>query len=191
MTLVSEPPGKPWFCQFLHVLGWIPNSSEQNIKSKCKNFLGNVDCTEVGDMLNFISYLIHLSSKNIYNHFGLYSWLPLLYESEVTQSCLTLQPYGYQAPPSRGFSRQEYWSGFAISFLPQPLLYYPSLISIVYKINLVQATIPCFLFCCTQHSVTQQDHCCQAKETKQNRLLSPSNAFPHACFRIFSLSLHL
>ena len=34
--------------------------------------------------------------------------------SEVTQSCLTLcDPMGvaYHAPPSMGFSRQEYWSG--------------------------------------------------------------------------------
>ena len=35
-------------------------------------------------------------------------------ESEVTQSCLTLlTPWAaaHQAPPSMGFSRQEYWSG--------------------------------------------------------------------------------
>ena len=35
-------------------------------------------------------------------------------ESEVAQSCLTLvTPWtaAYQAPPSMGFSRQEYWSG--------------------------------------------------------------------------------
>ena len=35
-------------------------------------------------------------------------------ESEVAQSCLTLAtPWtaAYQAPPSMGFSRQEYWSG--------------------------------------------------------------------------------
>ena len=35
--------------------------------------------------------------------------------SDVTQSCPTLRPHGlyvaYHAPPSRGFSRQEYWSG--------------------------------------------------------------------------------
>jgi len=35
-------------------------------------------------------------------------------ESEVAQLCLTLAtPWtaAYQAPPSMGFSRQEYWSG--------------------------------------------------------------------------------
>ena len=35
-------------------------------------------------------------------------------ESEVAQSCPTLvtpQTAAYQAPPSMGFSRQEYWSG--------------------------------------------------------------------------------
>ena len=35
-------------------------------------------------------------------------------ENEVAQSCLTLcDPWtvAHQAPPSMGFSRQEYWSG--------------------------------------------------------------------------------
>ena len=35
-------------------------------------------------------------------------------KSEVTQSCLTFcdpMDYSLQAPPSMGFSRQEYWSG--------------------------------------------------------------------------------
>ena len=42
-------------------------------------------------------------------------------KSEVTQSCLTLPtPWteAYQAPPSMGFSRREYWSGVP---LPSPL----------------------------------------------------------------------
>ena len=41
-------------------------------------------------------------------------------ESEVTQSCPTLSnpmTAAYQAPPSMGFSRQEYWSGVP---LPSP-----------------------------------------------------------------------
>ena len=41
-------------------------------------------------------------------------------ESEVTQSCPTLMtPWSaaHQAPPSMGFSRQEYWSGVP---LPSP-----------------------------------------------------------------------
>ena len=41
-------------------------------------------------------------------------------ESEVAQSCLTLcnpMTAAYQAPPSMGFSRQEYWSGVP---LPSP-----------------------------------------------------------------------
>jgi len=43
-------------------------------------------------------------------------------ESEVAQSCPTLAtPWtaAYQAPPSMGFSRQEYWSGVP---LPSPIL---------------------------------------------------------------------
>ena len=41
-------------------------------------------------------------------------------ESEVAQSCLTV---AYYAPPSMGFSRQEYWSGLPFPFpgdLPDP-----------------------------------------------------------------------
>ena len=41
-------------------------------------------------------------------------------ESEVAQSCLTLSDpitAAYQAPPTMGFSRQEYWSG---SPVPSP-----------------------------------------------------------------------
>ena len=43
-------------------------------------------------------------------------------ESEVAQPCLILSdPWtvAYQAPPSMGFSRQEYWSGVP---LPSPIL---------------------------------------------------------------------
>ena len=41
-------------------------------------------------------------------------------ESEITQSCATLAtPWtaAYQAPPSMGFSRQEYWSGVPLPYL--------------------------------------------------------------------------
>ena len=37
-------------------------------------------------------------------------------ESKVTQSCLTPWTAAYQAPPSMGFSRQEYWSGVPSPF---------------------------------------------------------------------------
>ena len=43
-------------------------------------------------------------------------------ESEVAQSCPTFAtPWtaAYQAPPSMGFSRQEYWSGLP---LPSPIM---------------------------------------------------------------------
>ena len=42
-------------------------------------------------------------------------------EREVAQSCPTLcdpKTAAYQAPPSMGFSRQEYWSGVPV---PSPL----------------------------------------------------------------------
>ena len=43
-------------------------------------------------------------------------------EREVAQSCLTLatpQTAAYQAPPSMGFSRQEYWSGMPLPCPPE------------------------------------------------------------------------
>ena len=46
-------------------------------------------------------------------------------ESEVTQSCPTLAtPWtaAYQAPPSMGFSRQNYWSGVPLPSPKSPLL---------------------------------------------------------------------
>ena len=53
-------------------------------------------------------------------------------ESEVAQSCPTLAtPWtaAHQAPPSMGFSRQEYWSGVP---LPSPTVQYRELYSIPY-----------------------------------------------------------
>ena len=51
--------------------------------------------------------------------------LPYESESEVAQSFPTLTPWtvAYQAPPSMGFSRQEYWSGLPFpspEVLPDP-----------------------------------------------------------------------
>jgi len=44
-------------------------------------------------------------------------------ESEVAQLCLTLWTVAYQVSPSRGFCRQEYWSGLPFpspGYLPDP-----------------------------------------------------------------------
>ena len=48
--------------------------------------------------------------------------MKVINESEVSQLCLNLSDptdYSLQAPPSMGFSMQEYWSGVP---LPSPLL---------------------------------------------------------------------
>ena len=53
-------------------------------------------------------------------------------EREVAQSCLTLSDpmtAAYQAPPSMGFSRQEYWSGVT---LPSPRLLHKQYIIVRY-----------------------------------------------------------
>ena len=49
------------------------------------------------------------------------------------QPCPTMQPQrwtaAHQAPPSLGFSRQEYWSGLP---LPSPIAFYSSTIRVIY-----------------------------------------------------------
>ena len=52
-------------------------------------------------------------------------------ESEAAQSCATPWTAAYQAPPSMGFSRQEYWSG--VPLLSPDL--FPRVMEIKTKIN--------------------------------------------------------
>ena len=60
------------------------------------------------------------------SHYWSYTQKVKVKESEVAQSCPTLcDPWtvAYQAPPSMGFSRQEYWSGLPFPYpgdLPYP-----------------------------------------------------------------------
>ena len=54
-------------------------------------------------------------------------------ESEVAQSCLALSDPMDQAPPSMGFSRQEYWNGVT---LPSPKYCTVALISQTSKVML-------------------------------------------------------
>ena len=54
-------------------------------------------------------------------------------ESEVAQSCPTLAtPWAaaYQAPPSMGFSRQEYWSGVP---LPSPSIRHSACLKVYFR----------------------------------------------------------
>ena len=60
---------------------------------------------------------------------------PLLSHFSHVQLCVTPWTAAYQAPPSMGFSRQEYWSG---SLLPSPekalsLIQIPDLLSLLQK----------------------------------------------------------
>ena len=55
-------------------------------------------------------------------------------ESEVAQSCPTLAtPWtaAYQAPPSMGFARQEYWSGMPLPSLNHIVNLYKILLLVV------------------------------------------------------------
>ena len=58
-------------------------------------------------------------------------------EREVAQSCLLATPWtaAYQAPPSMGFSRQEYWSG-----VPLPSLRSGATYSFLFQVYAVSIT---------------------------------------------------
>ena len=63
-------------------------------------------------------------------------------ESEVAQSCPTLATAwtaAYQAPPSMGFSRQEYWSGVPLTNLDSILKSRD--ITLPTKVHLVKAMV--------------------------------------------------
>ena len=66
-------------------------------------------------------------------------------EREVAQSCrLLATPWtaAHQAPPSMGFSRQEYWSGVAIAFSVKRA---QSLVNNKHKIHVVSPLFPSLL----------------------------------------------
>jgi len=74
-------------------------------------------------------------------------------ESEVAQSCLTLAtPWtaAHQAPPSMGFSRQEYWSGVPLPSPPLVIREVQIKITVKYhyifiRITKIQNTVPILL----------------------------------------------
>ena len=59
---------------------------------------------------NFSPFAPFFKSNSFYN----YLWLLLLLLSHFSRVRLSVTPYmaAHQAPPSLGFSRQEYWSGW-------------------------------------------------------------------------------
>ena len=70
-------------------------------------------------------------------------------ESEVAQSCPTLvTPWtaAYQAPPSMGFSRQEYWSGVP---LPSPNISFRSTKTFVSTVSLMLLKVHVHSFSCS------------------------------------------
>ena len=86
-------------------------------------------------------------------------------ESEVAQSCPTLRdPMNcslYQAPPSMGFSRQEYWSGVP---LPSPMTNLDSMlknrdVTLPTKIRLVKAMVfPVVMYGCESWTIKKAEH---------------------------------
>ena len=76
-------------------------------------------------------------------------------ESEVAQSCPTLaipRTAAYQAPPSMGFSRQEYWSGLP---LPSPSLAVNNQTEVLAQGYLQDQNLHCYHFILTKISGPQ------------------------------------
>ena len=75
-------------------------------------------------------------------------------ESEVAQSCRLLATpctAAYQAPPSMGFSRQEYWSGVPLPSPPfsSTISHLLSLLQLFLPVHLRPAPISQLLYCAT------------------------------------------
>ena len=82
-------------------------------------------------------------------------------ESEVSQLYVTLSDLmDYQAPPSMGFSRQEYWSGVS---LPSPMTNLDSIlksrdITLPTKVRLVEAMVfPVVMYGCESWTIKKAE----------------------------------
>ena len=85
-------------------------------------------------------------------------------KSEVAQSCPTLRdPWtaAHQAPPSMGFSRQEYWSGVP---LPSPMTNLDSIlknrdIALLTNVCIVEVMIfPVVMYGCESWTIKKAEH---------------------------------
>ena len=126
----SKPVSFALYHQFIHwkrIFKLPGNSLIQNLNLGCMHAQSLQSCPTVCDPVDGSlpgSSLWDSPGKNsgVGCHF-LLQCIKVGTESEVAQSCPTLAtPWtaAYQAPPSMGFSRQEYWSGVP---LPSPCLH--------------------------------------------------------------------
>ena len=112
-----DSPGKNTGMGCLFLLQCMKLKSETEVSQSCLTLSDLLDCSLPG---SFVHGIFPGKNTGVGCHF-LLQCMKLKSESEVTQSCLTrATPWtaAYQAPPSMGFSRQEYWSWVPLPGLP-------------------------------------------------------------------------
>ena len=115
-----EPEIGPWLCYALALPKALTTWSAAAAKSlrSCPTLCDPIDGSPPGSP---VLGILQAKSTGMGCHF-LLQCMNVKSESEVAQSCRLFEtPWtaAYQAPPSMGFSRQEYWSGVPS---PSPLL---------------------------------------------------------------------
>ena len=113
-------------CHFL--LPCMKVKSESEVAQSCPTLSNPMDCSPPDSSVHgiFQARVLEWGAIAFFKNTGVgcYFLLPCMKvksESEVAQSCPTsVTPWtaAFQAPPSMGFSRQEYWSGVP---LPSPV----------------------------------------------------------------------
>ena len=99
-------------CHFLLQCSRVKSESE--VAQSCPTLSDPMDCSLPGSSVHGIFQARTLEWGAIAICHFLLQCMKVKSESEVAQSCPTVAtPWtaAYQAPPSMGFSRQEYWSG--------------------------------------------------------------------------------
>ena len=115
----------------------------------------DVPCSQICEPVNRLLCLLSVSLPfypTIITEFIIYSMLLLLLLSRFShvRLCATPQTAAHQAPPSLGFSRQEYWSGVP---LPSPYsmlhvaFYYIQYIYIIYSDQIRPVAQSCLTLC--------------------------------------------
>ena len=84
-------------------LPWVPMGGFKQLLIREGRGWETTDCQE------------HPWGKVVFPHQGIYTMLLLLSHFSCVRLCVTPWTAAYQAPPSLGFSRQEYWSGVPLS----------------------------------------------------------------------------
>ena len=113
-----DSPGKNTGVGYHFLLQCMKVKSESEVTQWCPTLCNPMDCSPPGSSIHgiFQARVLEWGAIAFSGHFML-----LLLLRHLSRVWLLATPWtsAYQAPPSMGFSRQEYWSGVP---LPSPIL---------------------------------------------------------------------